>query len=101
MTAIQSALFEFTIEVYTEPASVQDLYITPVVGAVLGFVLEEISIKLLNQDFFLWRGIGHLINPLSLFGFYEGKVKMIPSLESASIGNGHQNKIGLTFYVDF
>jgi hypothetical protein len=40
MAAISSALFEFTVEVYTEPASVQDLYQTPILGSILGLGLE-------------------------------------------------------------
>ena len=36
---IQSTLFEFLIEIYTEPASIQDLIQTPILGSL--FTLEK------------------------------------------------------------
>lgn len=78
MTFIQSALFEFTIENYTEPASAQDLYQTPVLGSILGILLEEGSLKLLNSESSTARFFGHLINPMTLFPFFEGKSQLTP-----------------------
>lgn len=65
MTFISSALFEFTIEIYSEPASVQDLYQTPVFGTVLGLGLERASVYLINTPSGFTQFLGRLINPLS------------------------------------
>ncbi len=73
LTSLSSALFEFTVEIYTEPPSAQDLYHTPVFGSMLGVVLEESSLYLLNRDQMYLRVLGHIINPWSLFPFFEGK----------------------------
>lgn len=78
MSFISSTLFEFTVEIYTEPASVQDLYQTPILGAILGIGLENFTLYLLNSGNALGRFFGHLLNPSTLFWFYEGKVKLIP-----------------------
>ncbi|MBF0297481.1 MAG: DUF3943 domain-containing protein [Oligoflexia bacterium] len=79
LTAVQSALFEFTIEIYTEPASIQDMYQTPVLGSILGVVLEKVSLLLLNTDVSVLKVVGHILNPTTLFWFYEGKVAIYPS----------------------
>lgn len=81
MTFISSALFETTVEVYTEPASVQDLYITPVYGTILGLGLENLSMYLLNTGNAFGRFWGHAINPSTLFWFYEGKIRIVPSTD--------------------
>ena len=86
MTFISSTLFEFTIEIYTEPASVQDLYQTPIIGSVLGVGLENLSMYLLNTGNMAGRFFGHLINPSTLFWFYEGKVKFIPDYRETKDG---------------
>ena len=78
LTVISSTLFEFTVEVYTEPASVQDLYQTPILGSLLGVGLENLSLYLLNSGNVVGKTLGHVINPASLFGFFEGKVRIIP-----------------------
>ena len=75
---ISSTLFEFTVEIYTEPASVQDLYQTPILGSILGVGLENLSMYLLNTGNAFGRFFGHVINPATLFWFYEGKVRFIP-----------------------
>lgn len=79
MATISSTLFEFTVEIYTEPASIQDLYQTPVLGSVLGFGIENLSMYLLNTGVPMARFFGHLINPATLFWFYEGKVRITPT----------------------
>jgi hypothetical protein len=78
MSFISSTLFEFTVEIYTEPASVQDLYQTPILGAVLGVGIENLSMYLLNTGNAVGRFFGHVLNPSTLFWFYEGKVRMVP-----------------------
>jgi hypothetical protein len=90
---IQSTLFEFTTEIFTEPASIQDLYQTPVFGSVLGFFLERLSLNLLNTDNFFANLLGHIINPTSLFWFYEGKIELVPTINPSTKG--------LTLRMDF
>jgi hypothetical protein len=94
MTFIQSALFEFTTEIYTEPASIQDLYQTPVIGTCLGVFLEEASLRLINSRYPLGVFLGHIINPATLFWFYEGRVYVYPQV--------HPKKgSGLSLYMEF
>lgn len=93
MTFWQSALFEMSVEIYTEPASIEDLYQTPVLGATLGFLFEHAGLFLLNQDYLLGKILGHMINPFTLFWFYEGKVRVRPNLSL--------KRPGFNLYVDF
>lgn len=78
MSFISSALFEFTAEIYTEPASFQDLYQTPILGSLLGAGIETFSLYLLNTGNFFAKVIGHTINPATLMWFYEGPIKLTP-----------------------
>lgn len=94
MSFISSALFEFTVEIYTEPASIQDLYQTPVLGSVLGVGLENLSMYLLNTGNVMGRVLGHILNPSTLFWFYEGKVQIIPEYNGKDAGR-------LTMLVNF
>lgn len=94
MAFISSTLFEFTIEVYTEPASIQDLYQTPILGSLLGVGLESLSMYLLNTGNVVGRFIGHVINPSTLFWFYEGKIQIIPRSNMKDSG-------GLFLMADF
>ena len=80
MSFLSSALFEFTVETYTEPASFQDLYQTPVLGSSLGFGLEHLSLYLLNSGTVWGKWVGHVLNPATLFWFYEGKTKILPQI---------------------
>jgi len=65
MTFISSTLFEYTIEIYSEAASYQDLYQTPVLGTTFGYGIELLSTELLNQPSKLAQFFGRVINPLS------------------------------------
>lgn len=87
MSTISSTLFELTVEVYTEPASVQDLYITPVFGSILGLGLEKASLYLLNTGNTFGRFWGHVINPATLFWFYEGRVRLTPTTDFQDSGS--------------
>lgn len=91
---ISSALFEFTVEVYSEPASVQDLFQTPVIGSVIGLGLENLSMYLLNTGNVFGKFFGHAINPSTLFWFYEGKVNILPRYDLKEKGS-------LTLVIDF
>ncbi|MFW7381326.1 MAG: DUF3943 domain-containing protein [Oligoflexus sp.] len=65
MTFISSTLFEYTVEIYSEPASIQDLYQTPVFGTTLGYGLEILSVDLLNRDSAFANFMGRIVNPMS------------------------------------
>lgn len=80
MTLASSTLFELTVEVYTEPPSIQDLYQTPVLGSILGVGLEISSLYLINSNNIFAKTLGHLINPSTLFWFYEGRIRIYPQL---------------------
>ncbi|MFG1499630.1 DUF3943 domain-containing protein [Halobacteriovorax sp. XZX-3] len=89
LTFVSSTIFEFLIEVYTEPASVQDLYQTPVLGAVMGYGFEKLSMQLLNGDSKVGHFFGHLINPMTLFpSIFEGTSYAViaPNIDKKSIG---------------
>ena len=86
MTFVSSTLFEFTVEIYTEPASIQDTYQTPVLGSILGVAIENLSLFLLNTGNFAGKFFGHLINPSTLFGFYKGKIQVHPFYDGQKSG---------------
>ncbi len=81
LTFISQALWEFTVETYTEPASFEDNYVTSVWGPILGYGLENLSMHLLNRGTPVAKFFGHLINPSTLFWFYNGKVHFIPDVD--------------------
>lgn len=78
MAFIQSAIFETTIEIITERPSIQDLYQTPILGSMLGFALERVSLYFLNTDNSFLKVLGHIMNPPTLFDFFEHKVQLVP-----------------------
>ena len=80
MAFITSVLFEFTVEIFTEPASVQDLYQTPVLGSILGLGIENFSMYLLNTAHPVAMFFGHIINPATLFPIYQGRTLIVPAL---------------------
>ena len=86
MTFISSALFEMTVEIFTEPGSIQDLYQTPVLGTVLGFGIENVSLYLLNSGNAIGKILGHILNPATLLPIYEGRTLIIPKIENADKG---------------
>lgn len=94
MSIISSTLFEFTVEIYTEPASIQDLYQTPILGAVFGVCLEEMSLYFLNTGNMAGRVIGHILNPATLLWFYKGKIRLLPNID-------HKGNYGLNLNMDF
>ena len=93
MTFVSSTLFEFTIEIYTEPASVQDLYQTPIIGAIMGLSLETLSLYFLNSGTLAGKILGHILNPFTLFWFYDGKVSFTPAFDG--------KKRGFVFMTEF
>ena len=91
---VSSSLFELTIEIYTEPASILDFYQTPILGSLFGYWLENISLKLLNSKNRFYHVLGHVLNPTTLFSFNESRqVSLIPYLS--------EDKKGLFLSMDF
>lgn len=86
LTTISSTLFEATVEILTEPASVQDLYMTPILGTVLGLGIETLSMSLLNSGTTAGKIVGHIINPATLLPLYEGRTLIIPKFEQEDKG---------------
>ena len=86
MATISSTLFEMTVETLTEPASVQDLYTTPVLGTVLGLGIETVSMSLLNSGSTFGKIIAHTINPATLLPLYEGRTLIIPKFDQEDKG---------------
>lgn len=85
---VSSTLFEFTVEIYTEPASVQDLYQTPILGSVLGVGLENLSLYLLNTGNTFGKVIAHIINPWTMFDFFDqNKIMIIPKTNYRDSGS--------------
>lgn len=89
-----SFLFEFTIEIYTERPSYQDLYQTPVLGSAMGYGLERLSMFLLNSDTgWFGKSTGYLVNPMLYFGYTEIETIIYPEVTS--------NKQSLNLVVRF
>ncbi len=86
LTTISSTLFEVTVEILTEPASVQDLYMTPILGTVLGLGIETLSMSLLNSGNTAAKVFAHMINPATLLPLYEGRTLIIPKFEQEDKG---------------
>jgi len=87
MNLAVSSTFEFLIETYTEPASLQDLYNTSALGSLLGYGIENLSLNLLNSDSSFAHVIGHILNPTTMFPFFsEKRAVMAPIVESKKVG---------------
>ena len=63
---LSQLLFEFTIETMTEKPSFQDMFQTPVLGAVVGIALEWLSNKLLSTNCAMAHLLGVILNPFAL-----------------------------------
>lgn len=71
---LSSLYFETIIENYTEHASFQDTFNTPFFGSSLGYVIERVSVGLINSDSSFAQGVGRLMNPFSYLVKGEGIV---------------------------
>lgn len=85
LTALQSLLFEFAIETYTERPSIEDMVFTPIFGSLLGTLLEKVSFKLLASESNYMRVLGYLLNPPILLGLHEN-IQLHPWIEKDSQG---------------
>lgn len=80
MSVLSSLLFEFTVETITERPSFQDMYQTPILGAVVGMGMEDLSLWMLESRFGLVRGAGYLLNPFTLVPGSAWQVKLEPQV---------------------
>ncbi|MEE9213624.1 MAG: DUF3943 domain-containing protein [Thermodesulfobacteriota bacterium] len=62
--AVQSTLFEYTIEGLAETPSLPDLISTPLIGAPFGFLAETISDWLITRDNIVANFAAHVVNPM-------------------------------------
>lgn len=85
-SAISQLLFEFTIEVITEPPSFQDMYQTPIFGAIVGMGLEYLSTMLLNTDCVAAHILGYVLNPFALLPFSSYETAAIPMVTRTGVG---------------
>ncbi len=86
---ISSLAFEFTIETVTEKPSYQDIYQTPVFGAVVGIGFEKASFYFHEWETWYGSVLGFLINPMTLipqFAKENEKVAAIPLIDKNTYG---------------
>jgi len=77
--AVQSTLFEYTIEGTVETPSATDLIATPLIGAPLGFFAETVSDWLITRDSQVAKFAAHIINPMRNF-VHDRKVVLLNPL---------------------
>ncbi len=65
-SALSSLAFEFTIETITEKPSIQDIYQTPLFGAIVGVGFENLSKHLHELDTWYGHTLGYILNPFTL-----------------------------------
>lgn len=87
---MSSLAFEFTIETATEKPSYQDIYQTPVFGAVVGIGFEKLSFYF--HEWETWYGslLGFIVNPMTLIPQFAREknqtVTAIPILDKKTAG---------------
>jgi Domain of unknown function (DUF3943) len=63
---MQSLIFEYTIEGFQQPPSLNDIIVTPLIGVPLGIVIEESSDWLAHRDSQFLRTLSYFVDPFSL-----------------------------------
>lgn len=86
LSTLSVLLFEFSVETATERPSFQDIYQTPVLGAVLGMGLEDLSLLCLESRYAPVRGMGYLLNPFTLMPGSAWQVKLEPQVVNENMG---------------
>jgi len=66
-SAVQSTLFEYTIEGLVETPSGSDLVFTPLLGVPLGYGMEKTSDWLVDTGFVPAKILGYIVNPMKNF----------------------------------
>lgn len=77
-SALQSALFEYTIEGVIQSPSIQDLIVTPGIGIPAGVILEETSEWLESQDSGFLKAVSYIVNPVKIIVPDRDKVNLGP-----------------------
>lgn len=77
-SALQSALFEYTIEGVIQSPSIQDLIVTPGIGIPAGVILEETSEWLESQDSGFLKAASYIVNPVKIIVPDRDKVNLGP-----------------------
>lgn len=85
-TFLSSLAFEFAVETYTEPPSIQDIYQTPVFGTLVGMGFERVSHRLRGQDSAWMRALGYALNPFTLLSNYPQELAAMPNVGTDSLG---------------
>jgi hypothetical protein len=88
-SAVQSTLFEYTIEGMIQSPSIHDLIITPGIGVPAGIVLEETSNLLTSSDSGFLNALGYVINPMRIIVPDRENVNLSP-LVSGQVVIGFQ-----------
>ena len=83
---ISQLLFEFTIETITEKPSFQDMFQTPVLGALLGMTFEYLSGLLLSTDFIPAHILGYILNPFAMLPFSGYQLESQPIVGEENMG---------------
>lgn len=76
---LSSLAFEFTIEVITEPPSVQDVYQTPIFGTILGVGTEKLSLYLHSFNTLPTTVLGYIFNPFTILPFSSYRLSLYPT----------------------
>lgn len=79
-SAIQSTLFEYTVEGLVETPSLPDLLSTPGLGVVFGVAADNLSSLLIEMDNPAATFLAHVVNPMRNF-VNEGRVVVINPLQ--------------------
>lgn len=77
-SALQSALFEYTIEGVIQSPSIQDLIVTPGIGIPVGVILEETSEWLESRDSGVLKAASYFVNPVKIIVPDRDKVNLAP-----------------------
>lgn len=83
-TFLSSLAFEFIVENYTEPPSIQDIYQTPIYGTLAGMLSERASDYLREKDNLLLQGLGYILNPFAVLS--DLNIGVSPRIEPDSLG---------------
>lgn len=86
LSTVSVLLFEFTVETATERPSYQDIYQTPVLGAVVAMGMEELSMVLVESPHAPVRALARVLNPFLLVPGASWRVHLEPALTTHGPG---------------
>ncbi len=86
-SVMTSTTFEILVETFSEPFSVNDFIITPVVGSAIGYGREKAAMRLLHSDNKFYRGVGHVMWLETMLWFFEDvEIMPVASLDGSVMG---------------